>query len=230
MPRPCRCAQPSRLSDHAGTGLRSVPRPLDAPGERRKSRPNSAAPCPTIFMCSCRTSCSGRSKPIWKPCRTFTQPSTRSPRLSASRRADRTSACSVTPRSHRSLRSICAEYLFGLAGRQRQARARSVSVCRRADERRAGTLPRDRGQRRRHHRRHAAGMTVLGFHGGSHCRPGYGEGLRAAGATATFDDMRQLPGLIERIGAAANGVIEASLVPHCCVIAGMTPTLDFRPL
>ena len=42
----------------------------------------------------------------------------------------------------------------------------------------------------------AAGMTVLGFHGGSHCRPGYAEKLRAAGAAMTFDDMRQLPGLI----------------------------------
>ncbi len=40
----------------------------------------------------------------------------------------------------------------------------------------------------------AAGMTVLGFHGGSHCRPGYGDTLRAAGAVMTFDDMRQLPG------------------------------------
>lgn len=45
----------------------------------------------------------------------------------------------------------------------------------------------------------AAGMTVLGFHGGSHCRPGDGEALRAAGAAMTFDDMRQLPGLIGRI-------------------------------
>ena len=45
----------------------------------------------------------------------------------------------------------------------------------------------------------AAGMTVLGFHGGSHCRPGYAETLRAAGAAATFDDMRELAGLIERI-------------------------------
>jgi HAD superfamily hydrolase (TIGR01509 family) len=45
----------------------------------------------------------------------------------------------------------------------------------------------------------AAGMVVLGFHGGSHCRPGYGDRLRAAGATVTFDDMRQLPGLIEQI-------------------------------
>jgi HAD superfamily hydrolase (TIGR01509 family) len=49
----------------------------------------------------------------------------------------------------------------------------------------------------------AAGMTVLGFHGGSHCRPGYGETLRRAGAMLTFDDMRQLPDLMERIGAAA---------------------------
>ena len=44
----------------------------------------------------------------------------------------------------------------------------------------------------------AAGMTVFGFHGGSHCRPGYGDVLRAAGAAVTFDDMRQLPGLIGR--------------------------------
>ena len=48
----------------------------------------------------------------------------------------------------------------------------------------------------------AAGMTVLGFHGGSHCRPGYGAALRAAGAVMTFDDMRQLPGLVAQIGAA----------------------------
>jgi HAD superfamily hydrolase (TIGR01509 family) len=46
----------------------------------------------------------------------------------------------------------------------------------------------------------AAGMTVLGFHGGSHCRPGYGGGLRAAGAAAVFDDMRQLPVLIAQMG------------------------------
>jgi len=45
----------------------------------------------------------------------------------------------------------------------------------------------------------AAGMTVLGFHGGSHCRPGYADTLRAAGANMTFDDMRQLPGLIAQI-------------------------------
>jgi HAD superfamily hydrolase (TIGR01509 family) len=45
----------------------------------------------------------------------------------------------------------------------------------------------------------AAGMTVLGFHGGSHCRPGYAAKLRAAGAVSTFDDMRQLPDLIARI-------------------------------
>lgn len=45
----------------------------------------------------------------------------------------------------------------------------------------------------------AAGMTVLGFHGGSHCPPGYAETLRAAGAATTFDDMRRLPDLIAQI-------------------------------
>ncbi|KJC61758.1 hydrolase [Bradyrhizobium sp. LTSPM299] len=49
----------------------------------------------------------------------------------------------------------------------------------------------------------AAGMTVLGFHGGSHCAPGHEEVLRKAGAAVTFADMRQLPDLIARIGAAA---------------------------
>jgi HAD superfamily hydrolase (TIGR01509 family) len=46
----------------------------------------------------------------------------------------------------------------------------------------------------------AAGMTLLGFHGGSHCPPGHAEMLRAAGATFTFDDMRMLPDLIARTG------------------------------
>ncbi|NPU11877.1 HAD family hydrolase [Bradyrhizobium sp. 83002] len=46
----------------------------------------------------------------------------------------------------------------------------------------------------------AAGMAVLGFHGGSHCRPGYADSLRAAGATLVFDDMRQLPLILSRLG------------------------------
>jgi len=45
----------------------------------------------------------------------------------------------------------------------------------------------------------AAGMPVIGFHGGSHCRPGYGETLRKAGAALLFDDMRQLPELIAQM-------------------------------
>jgi HAD superfamily hydrolase (TIGR01509 family) len=45
----------------------------------------------------------------------------------------------------------------------------------------------------------AAGMTVLGFHGGSHCPPGHATLLRDAGATVTFDDMRQLPDLVRQI-------------------------------
>ena len=49
----------------------------------------------------------------------------------------------------------------------------------------------------------AAGMPVLGFHGGSHCPPGYAKLLRDAGAIETFDDMRQLPELVRQMGVAA---------------------------
>ena len=51
----------------------------------------------------------------------------------------------------------------------------------------------------------AAGMAVFGFHGGGHCRPGYGDTLRAAGASLTFDDMRQLPGLIGQNAGSGAG-------------------------
>jgi HAD superfamily hydrolase (TIGR01509 family) len=50
----------------------------------------------------------------------------------------------------------------------------------------------------------AAGMTVLGYHGGSHCRPGHVDTLRAAGAAMTFDDMRELPGLITDLAVDAQ--------------------------
>ena len=42
----------------------------------------------------------------------------------------------------------------------------------------------------------AAGMTVIGFTGGSHCRPGDATRLRNAGASTVIDDMRALPDLI----------------------------------
>jgi beta-phosphoglucomutase-like phosphatase (HAD superfamily) len=45
----------------------------------------------------------------------------------------------------------------------------------------------------------AAGMRVIGFVGGSHCREGDGARLRAAGAEQIVGDMRQLPGLLERL-------------------------------
>ena len=45
---------------------------------------------------------------------------------------------------------------------------------------------------------HAAGMTVIGFTGGSHCQPGDADRLRAAGAFIVIDDMRELPDLIAR--------------------------------
>jgi HAD superfamily hydrolase (TIGR01509 family) len=54
----------------------------------------------------------------------------------------------------------------------------------------------------------AAGMAVLGFHGGSHCRPSTAAALREAGATATFEDMRRLPVLIDRF---ATDMVRAGL-------------------
>ncbi len=38
----------------------------------------------------------------------------------------------------------------------------------------------------------AAGMTAIGFCGGSHCRPGYGDRLKARGAALVIGDMREL--------------------------------------
>jgi HAD superfamily hydrolase (TIGR01509 family) len=55
----------------------------------------------------------------------------------------------------------------------------------------------------------AAGMTVLGFHGGSHCRPSTAAALRDAGAVATFADMRQLPALIDRTAKRPAAVGQA---------------------
>ncbi|MCJ9705188.1 MULTISPECIES: HAD family phosphatase [unclassified Bradyrhizobium] len=49
----------------------------------------------------------------------------------------------------------------------------------------------------------AAGMTVFGFYGGSHCRDGYAETLREAGADLLFADMHQLPELVRRVEADA---------------------------
>lgn len=46
----------------------------------------------------------------------------------------------------------------------------------------------------------AAGMTVLGFHGGAHCPPGHGNRLKQAGAHGNFDRMSDLPALIEVLG------------------------------
>jgi HAD superfamily hydrolase (TIGR01509 family) len=42
----------------------------------------------------------------------------------------------------------------------------------------------------------AAGMRVLGFIGGAHCRPDHADRLRNAGANAIFSDMRELPRLL----------------------------------
>jgi len=45
----------------------------------------------------------------------------------------------------------------------------------------------------------AAGMTVLGFAGGSHISGGHEDRMRRAGAHDVFDDMTALPGLLSRL-------------------------------
>jgi len=45
----------------------------------------------------------------------------------------------------------------------------------------------------------AAGMTVIGFTGGSHIiDPDHGEKLRSVGAHHVINDMKELPALLER--------------------------------
>ena len=44
----------------------------------------------------------------------------------------------------------------------------------------------------------AAGMTVIGFVGASHCRPGDAARLAAQGAVAVIDDMRELLPMLVR--------------------------------
>ena len=57
----------------------------------------------------------------------------------------------------------------------------------------------------------AAGMTVLGFTGGSHIPLGHGERLRAEGATLVFDDMARLPDLLDQAARANLAGAEALL-------------------
>jgi HAD superfamily hydrolase (TIGR01509 family) len=49
----------------------------------------------------------------------------------------------------------------------------------------------------------AAGMPVLGFTGGGHCRPGHGDRLGAAGAASVLADMAQLGEAIAALTAAS---------------------------
>lgn len=42
----------------------------------------------------------------------------------------------------------------------------------------------------------AAGVRVIGSIGGSHCRPGHGERLRAVGGAALCGDIRELANLL----------------------------------
>ena len=46
-----------------------------------------------------------------------------------------------------------------------------------------------------------AGMRAIGFTGGSHCLPGHGDRLIAAGAASLVSNFRDLPGAFDEVGA-----------------------------
>jgi beta-phosphoglucomutase-like phosphatase (HAD superfamily) len=46
----------------------------------------------------------------------------------------------------------------------------------------------------------AAGMTAIGFSGGSHCGPEHGARLQACGATLVIADMRELTTAMAKLG------------------------------
>lgn len=50
----------------------------------------------------------------------------------------------------------------------------------------------------------AAGMPVLGFAGGGHAGDGYGAMLKAAGAARVFDDMAELPALLQAVAPSSG--------------------------
>jgi HAD superfamily hydrolase (TIGR01509 family) len=50
----------------------------------------------------------------------------------------------------------------------------------------------------------AAGMPVLGFAGGVHAGDGYGAMLKAAGADRVFDDMAELPALLQALAPSSG--------------------------
>ena len=183
MPRACRNADPSRLSDHAGTGASIGSSAARRARRRSKSKPNSAAACRTIFDVQMQDEhFAVVREPIWKPCRTFSEALAaiapahlrRIERIARENRA--------TPRPHRPLRPICAAYFL----RRRRSRngkpapdlflfaAEQMNV-------RAGTLPGDRGQRSPASPAPRGRDDRARFSRRQPLPGGYGEKLRAAG-------------------------------------------------
>ncbi|HEV7995909.1 MAG TPA: hypothetical protein VGP52_06605 [Stellaceae bacterium] len=50
----------------------------------------------------------------------------------------------------------------------------------------------------------AAGMTAIGFCGGSHCRPGHEERLKARGGALVIADMSELATAVAELSYSSN--------------------------
>ena len=156
MPRACGDADASRLSDHAGTGARTVSLAARRVRRRSKSKPNSAAVCPTTFTSQLQD----EIVPVVRGRSLEAMPHIRRgagrDHAAGLRRIERTAGEHAAPASIASACTTGSRRTFSRPSQvaPRQAGARSVSVCRRAD---ADVAPERclviEDSVRRHHRR-----------------------------------------------------------------------------
>ena len=209
-----RCADAARLSDHHRAGAGPLPRRIRArraadgrTGDRPQPSRRSREPG------ECGRRCNSMPSDL--------QPITHVAAAIGAIDLPKCVASSGTPEKIRhgltcaGLYDLLAPNIFSATpGRTRQARARSVPVCRRADECRAGAVPRDRGQRPRRDRRACRRDDRAGL---SRRQPlPAGPRREAAGRRRRIDVRRYAA--IAGAGPAGRGGHPGGLIPASIVI------------
>ena len=64
----------------------------------------------------------------------------------------------------------------------------------------------------------AAGMSAIGFCGGSHCRPGHAERLKARGAALVIADMGELATAMAELADFLEQAVEISQLPTAAIL------------